>query len=248
LHAAEEEDREDRRGVAGQIVAGEDTQRDLDDADDERDDRDEEAEVGREAQRDLAERGDAVEREAQHLRERILGLAGKARIAIVLDAGLVEADPRNEPANEAVPLARALQHLHDAPAHQPEIARIDGDRDVREASHDPVERRRREYLEAALARAPPAGGVDDIVAGAEALDERADQLGRVLQVAVHQHDRVAARRVDAGGRRDLVAEVARERDDPQVRVAFEPVEQEPARGIAAAVVDGDHFVRRRRIR
>jgi len=141
-----------------------------------------------------------------------------------------------------VPLARALQYLHDAPAHQPEIARIDGDRDAREAAHDAVERRRREDLEAALARAPMARGIDDIVAGAEALDERADQLGRVLQVAVHQHHRVAARRVDAGRRRDLVTEVARKGDHPQVRIAFERVQQQPACGVAAAVVDGDHFV------
>jgi len=146
-----------------------------------------------------------------------------------------------------VPLARALQREHDAPAHQPEIAGVDRDRNVREAAYDAIERRRGEDLEAALAGARLARRVHDVVPGAKAFDERADQFGRILQVAVHQHDRIAPGGIDPRRCRDLVAEVARERDHTQMPVAFEPVEQEHARRIAAAVVDRDHFVGRRRV-
>ncbi len=112
-----------------------------------------------------------------------------------------------------------------------------------EPPDDAVEQRRGEQLEAALAGAPAARRVDDVVAVAKLGEEVVDQLGRVLQVAVHQHDRVAARRVEPGGRRDLVAEVARERDDAQVRVGVGRAEQLLERRVAAAVVDQDHLVR-----
>ena len=143
LDAAEEQDRKDRRRVAGQVVAREDLERDLEDRDDERADADDEAEVRREAQRNLGERRDAVDRKAQHLRERILGRAGIARIAIVLDADLLEADPCNQSAQEAVVLAGVLERVDHAPAHQPEVAGVERDRDVRQAARDAVEQLRR---------------------------------------------------------------------------------------------------------
>ena len=40
-----------------------------------------------------------------------------------------EADPGDEPADEAMPFARVAQRRRDAPAHQPEIPGVDRDRD-----------------------------------------------------------------------------------------------------------------------
>jgi len=218
-------------------------QPDLEQADQKRDPADDETEPGREPQRDLAERGDPVDRELEHLGHRVLRRAREALGAVVLDPGLLVADPRDEAADEAVPLARVAQRADDAPAHQPEVAGVDGDRDVREPPDDAVEERGGEQLEAALAVPAPARRVDDVVAVAELGQEVVDELGRVLQVAVHQHDRVAARRVEPRRRRDLVAEVARERDHAQVGIAVGRVEQLLERGVAAPVVDQDQLVR-----
>ena len=59
-----------------------------------------------------------------------------------------------------------------------------------------------------------AHAVDDVVALAPALDERAEQVGRVLQVDVHRDQDVAPGMVDAGGQGGLLAEVARQVDHP----------------------------------
>jgi hypothetical protein len=50
--------------------------------------------------------------------------------------------------------------------------------------------------------------VHDVVAFAPFFEKLLDQLGRVLQVAVHQNRRVAAADVEPGGRGDLVSEVS----------------------------------------
>ena len=61
--------------------------------------------------------------------------------------------------------------------------------------------------------------VDDVGAVLPRRDHVRDQLGRVLEVGVEHRDGVAARVLEAGGERRLVAEVAREVDDAQARVA-----------------------------
>ena len=65
-------------------------------------------------------------------------------------------------------------------------------------------------LEPRLAVALLADRVDDVVALAPARGELEHDLGRVLQVGVEHDHRVARGQVDAGGQRDLVAEVPRE--------------------------------------
>ena len=64
-----------------------------------------------------------------------------------------------------------------------------------------------------------------------------DQLGRVLEVGVEHHDRVAAGVVESGGQRRLVPEVARQEDDPHAGIVVgEPLERR-RRAVARAVVD-----------
>ena len=68
-------------------------------------------------------------------------------------------------------------------------------------------------------------------------------FGRVLQVGVHDDDRLALRRVHAGGDGDLVAEIARQADIAEARVAPGERLQHDGAGIAAAVVDEDRLRR-----
>jgi len=159
---------------------------------------------------------------------------------------LIEADPADEAADEAVAFARLAQCVDDAPAHETEIAGVDGDRDVGEPANDAVERRRGQNFEAAFAAAPTAGGVHDIVAGPIALEKVTDEFGRVLQVAVHEHDGVAAGRVQAGRGRDLMAEISRQREHAQVRVDPRGGDELLTGGVAAPVVDADDFIIERR--
>ena len=100
----------------------------------------------------------------------------------------------------------------------------------------PVEPARRDALGRGVPGPRRAHAVDDVVALAPALDERPEQLGRILQVDVHRDQDVAARVVDAGGERRLLAEVAREVDDPQPAVTRAAVEQMGQRVVVRAVV------------
>ena len=69
-------------------------------------------------------------------------------------------------------------------------------------------------------------------------DERGDDFGRVLQIRVHRHDGICAARVcEAGGERGLEAEVARELDELEARVARHLRADERGGIIATAVID-----------
>ena len=63
-----------------------------------------------------------------------------------------------------------------------------------------------------------------------------DQVGRILQVDVDRDQDVAPGMVDAGGEGGLLAEVARQVDDPDAPVAGAAVEQAGERVVARAVV------------
>ena len=120
LHAAQEEhrgerpERRARRERAGQREP----------EDDERpqaaQERDDAAEVCRESQRDVRERGDRFEREAK---ERRIGssASGGPPGASVIDRDLLEADPGDHAAEEATPFRHATHCLDDAPRHESEV-------------------------------------------------------------------------------------------------------------------------------
>ena len=81
LDAAEQQDRDRDRAEAGQVGV-DDPQADHDRDRDEGQARGEEPDVGGQLQRQVREGGDRVEREAQHLAQRVLGLAGVAGVAL----------------------------------------------------------------------------------------------------------------------------------------------------------------------
>src|SRR5579872_942673 len=112
-----------------------------------------------------------------------------------------------------MPFSRQLQCVDHAPAHESKVAGVDGNRHARQTAHDAIECARREQLETAFASSRAADRVDDVVAFPPAFEKSADQLGWVLQVAVHEDDHVAACDVQTGGSGDLMAEVSRKIDD-----------------------------------
>ena len=175
-------------------------------------------EVRRESKRQDAEARDAVEREAEHLAERVLRLSGEAPRAIVEHLGLLEADPGHHPAHEPVGLAQLAQRDDDPAAHEPEVARVERDLDRDHRGEDPVEPPRGDELEPGLPFAPAPPAVDDVEPLAPLRDHLEDDLGRVLEVGVHHDDGLAARVVDAGGDGRLVPEVSGEGQDPVARV------------------------------
>ncbi len=92
-------------------------------------------------------------------------------------------------------------------------------------------------LDPRLVGAVGALAVDHQVALAPLLHEGRDHLGRVLEIRIHDDDRVAPHMVEAGRDGDLLAEIAAERHraDPRVREALLANERQGI--VAAPVVD-----------
>ena len=66
-----------------------------------------------------------------------------------------------------------------------------------------------------------------------------DQLGRVLEIRVHENHGVSLRRVEAGQERGLVAEVPGKMKDSDARVLRRPFVERILRAVTAPVVDED---------
>ena len=87
-------------------------------------------------------------------------------------------------------------------------------------------------------------GIDDVVAGDPFGHQAADRLGRVLQVGIHQHDRIAPRVAQTGLDGGLMPEVARQVDDADVDVALGQTVENLRGGVGRAVVDENDFLAR----
>ena len=116
-----------------------------------------------------------------------------------------------------MPLRHCLQHIHDFAIHQSEIARIHRDTHIGNAIDQPIEQRRAESLEPALALTFCPDGVHDLVAILPLLRQFGYGFRRILQVRVDDDHGVAPCIVPAGRDGDLMAEVAREDHRPHVR-------------------------------
>src|SRR5690606_20521899 len=88
LYAADEEDADEDRHPRGHPGAREDSQAERVDDPDGGEERGHEAHRGHDAKRDHGERRYPIEGEAQHLRERVLALAGVARHSVIGNADL----------------------------------------------------------------------------------------------------------------------------------------------------------------
>ena len=85
-------------------------------------------------------------------------------------------------------LAELVQRDDDAAAHEAEVARVERDLDGDHRGEEAIEDLRRDELEERLAGARATSAVDDVVALAPLLEHLDDDLGRVLEVGVHDDD------------------------------------------------------------
>ncbi len=86
-------------------------------------------------------------------------------------------------------------------------------------------------------------GGDDLVALTPACKELRDQFGRMLQIAIHTDDGLAAGFTQAGHERALVAEVARETRATQGLVQLGLGDDLRPSAVRAAIIDQDDFER-----
>ena len=184
-----------------------------------------------------------VEREAHHLPQRILGLAGEPFLAVVRQRDLLEADPRHHPADEARLLRHCQQGVERPAAHQPEVAGVDRDFDFGRARQEAVESVRGGPLERGVAAPALAHAIDDIrLARAHHVEHRRQELGRILQVGVDDQHMIAAAQIESGGQRELVAVVARQVHGDDVRIFGGKLPHDRPAAVPRAVVDQHHFV------
>ena len=134
----------------------------------------------------------------------------------------------------------AQPHDH-APRQQCEIAGVDRQANAGRGGHDSVEAKVAEPEQPTFLPSNPPH-VHDIEALQMFLDEAGNRFGRILQVAVHDDNHVAARMVERGTERRLVAEVSRESHHSNLRMRRDSFRQQCRSAIRAPVVDDDDFV------
>ncbi len=112
---------------------------------------------------------------------------------------------------------------------------------LREAAQHPVDQARGQR---AAPRVAPGGAAAarDVRAGLDRRDEARDVLRRVLEVAVHRHDDLAARAREPGVHRGVLAEVALEADGAHARVGLVQALEHGEAAVRRAVVDEDQLV------
>lgn len=242
LHAAHEEDAAGEEGVAARGGADEKSL-----GDDGEGDQDAQGDRGgpepdRESQRRERECGQGFEREPEEFAEAVFRLAGVALVAVVEHGPLLEADPRDEPADEARILAALAEGQHDAAIHESEVARVARDGHVGEPREQAIEEPSGEPLHRGLAGSMAALRIGHVNAVTPRGDKIADHLRRVLQVGVDEDDGIALGAVKAGGRGHLVPEVAAEGEELDTRVAAGERTDRRERAVGAPVIHEDDLV------
>ena len=201
-----------------------------------------EAQPDREAQRGDGEAGDGVGAEPQHLAQRVFGAAGVTGVARVVERHLVAADPAHHAAQEALALGHCQQRVDHPPAHETKVTGVLGDRHVGEAREQAVEARGGSLLEPGLAVARGAPAVDHVGTLIHPLHHAGEQLRRILQVRIYQHDALAAGRAQPRGRRELVAVVAHQMHADNVGIGFRQGLDDLPGAVARAIVDEHDLV------
>jgi hypothetical protein len=164
-------------------------------------------------------------------------------LPVIGEGDLPKAYPRDHSADEAGLLRHCQQDIKRPPGHQPKIAGVERDVDLRRARQQPVEAVRRRPLERGFAGAAVAHSINHVGAVlAHGLEHPGQQFGRVLQIGVDDQDGVTAAQVESRGQRQLVTVIARQVDRDQVRIlGREFLHDRPAR-IARAVIHQNDLI------
>ena len=164
---------------------------------------------------------------------------------LVTHTELPEPDPARESLEEAIALGQPPQCISGARRQQPEIAGILGDGRLGFPVDHPVEHPHGETAQPRFVGAVRLGGEDHIVAAVEPMtDQRRNQAGRMLTVAIHEQHGAEPRMIEARHQRRLLAEVARQRHDLDVQRLGRQGLRHGQAVVAAAVIDIDHFGRK----
>ena len=129
-----------------------------------------------------------------------------------------ESGPHDHAAHVAVALRHAREHVDHHAVEQAEVAGLPRERHLGHPVDESVIDLAREQLEPGLPRSVHPHAVDDLEALLPFLDHLRDHLGRILEVGVDDHHEVAARVIDSCAQCDLMTEVPRQVDDPNVVV------------------------------
>ena len=105
-------------------------------------------------------------------------------------------------------LRHRAQHVRHTAVNQAEIACIRRNRHARHPAQNAVKPPCRQLFHRRLAVSLAALAVNDFVSFAPFLRHQRDQFRRVLQIAIDNHNRVAARSIHARAYRHLMAEIA----------------------------------------
>src|SRR5258708_13719150 len=157
------------------------------------------------------------------------------------DSGLPEPYPTAHAPQIAVMLRHLADLLDDAARHQPEVSRIEGQADIREASHQPVENKVAKAQEQGFL-AKNALRVDNVVPLLVSSDELGYDFRNVLQVAVHHDGSISRDVIECRGERCLMAKIARKRDGQDSRVLACRFFEDRECAVGAAVIHEYNFV------
>src|SRR5258707_10703080 len=130
---------------------------------------------------------------------------------------LGEADPTPQTTEVSVMFRHALQMLNDGPGQHGEIPSVQRKSKVRKTRNQTVEDVVADPQQPSLFP-PCALRINNIVALKKLLQQTRDRLGRILQIAVHQHRRIAGYVVQSGCEGCLMPEIPRQRQYDNARV------------------------------
>src|ERR671919_2684301 len=239
LDPTDDADEDHDRGPAGDDEHSRELRDHSGEPEEDRRDRDDEADIQAEAKGPVREADDSVGGEPEHLHAAVLARPGRPGRGGLRDAGLPESDPAEHAAQITVRLAHRAHGVERSPVDESEVSGSDPDVDVGQPPEETVEGFRRPVLGATLAVALLHHRVDDLVPFAPPGEELRDHFRRMLEVAVHGDNGIAAGEVEPRRERDLVAEAAGQADDLEPWIPPVELDGEPVCGVRAPVVDED---------
>ena len=152
---------------------------------------------------------------------------------------MAEPHPARQATVEATALGQFANCLLRPRIEEPEVRSLRDELDVRSGADRAVGEPSEEPAETAQLGRIDFARMNDVVTLPPGLEERRDDVGRMLQIRIQSDDDVSHCIVEPGGQRALVTEVPRERDVRDPVVALIELLEHLQSGIAAPIVDED---------
>src|SRR5262245_48252624 len=137
-----------------------------------------------------------------------------------MDAGLLEANPAHQAANEPISFFQILEGFDHTSTHKAEIAHINWDVEFYDTTQQPVKGSSGKQFHLALAIPFGAHTIHDLKAFPPFCHELWDNLGGILKVPVDYHHRIAFCQFHPGSNGDLMSKITRKFDDFRIAIAL----------------------------